>query len=210
MTQTTESHTADRIRETAAGSFAERGFGATSMREIARLVGVTPGAIYNHFASKEALLYAIALENHRGLLTALERAQPGDRSAGATCDRLVTALVTHTLEHAVATQASEREYSHLERPHLRRILEIRRQILSTFESVLLDGAAAGEFHLPGSTPGAARRIATSIVNMLITLPDSTPPDARLSLGETLDIHRELVRRMLEGTSGNGAGPRGAR
>jgi AcrR family transcriptional regulator len=208
MTQTAEAHTADRIRDTAACSFAERGFGATSMRDIARVVGVTPGAIYNHFASKEALLYAIALESHRGLLRTLEHARHnGDPSAAASFDRLITAMIDYTLAHAVATQASSREYSHLARTHLARIVEIRRQILTMLESVLQDGIASGDFRLPGSSAGAVRRIATSIVNMLISISDSTQPDGRLPAEETRNIHRELVRRMISGTDGDGAARR---
>lgn len=199
MSQPAELGTAERIRDMAAGSFAERGFAATSMRDIARSVGVTPGAIYNHFDSKEALLYAISLESHRGLRDALIRAETKDaRPASQRLDELVTAMVIHTLNHAIAIQASSREYSHLARPHLTRIVEIRRQILTMFESVLLEGVASEEFHLPGTSTAATRRIATSIVNMLISLPDSTPPDVHFAPEETLEIHRELVRRMVLG------------
>ncbi len=39
--------------------FATQGFKATSMRDIARSVGMLPGSIYYHFASKDDLLLAI-------------------------------------------------------------------------------------------------------------------------------------------------------
>lgn len=43
----------------AAASFAELGFDRTSMREIAKLSGITAGAIYTHFVNKAELLMEV-------------------------------------------------------------------------------------------------------------------------------------------------------
>lgn len=47
--------TAERILSAALKLFAERGFAATSVRQIAAAVGVTDAALYSHFASKQDL-----------------------------------------------------------------------------------------------------------------------------------------------------------
>ncbi len=47
------------LLEAAAGLFATQGFKATSMRDIAKAVGMLPGSIYYHFPSKDDLLLAI-------------------------------------------------------------------------------------------------------------------------------------------------------
>lgn len=52
-------NTRDRILLTAAKMFAERGFAAVSVREIANGVNIKPASIYNHFESKEALFETI-------------------------------------------------------------------------------------------------------------------------------------------------------
>jgi TetR/AcrR family transcriptional regulator, regulator of cefoperazone and chloramphenicol sensitivity len=44
-----------RIRDTALRLFAERGIQATSVRDIARAAGVSPGLLRHHFGSKDAL-----------------------------------------------------------------------------------------------------------------------------------------------------------
>jgi len=49
----------------------EGGVGAVSLRETARRVGVSPTAIYRHFADKESLLAAAAAEGFRELGAAL-------------------------------------------------------------------------------------------------------------------------------------------
>ncbi len=49
----------DALLDAAAELFAAQGFKATSMRDIAKAVGMLPGSIYYHFASKDDLLLAI-------------------------------------------------------------------------------------------------------------------------------------------------------
>lgn len=51
--------TSERIRSVAAELFAERGYGETSLREIAERLGITKAALYYHYPSKEQLLQAI-------------------------------------------------------------------------------------------------------------------------------------------------------
>src|SRR5581483_11452740 len=50
--------TAARLLDAAAGACAEQGFDGATLNEIARRAGVTAAAIYNHFESREDLLYA--------------------------------------------------------------------------------------------------------------------------------------------------------
>lgn len=47
------------LLDVAAGLFAQRGYAATSMREIALGVKMLPGSVYCHFASKDELLLAV-------------------------------------------------------------------------------------------------------------------------------------------------------
>ncbi len=50
--------TAARLLDAAAAACAESGFDGATLNEIARRAGVTAAAIYNHFESREDLLYA--------------------------------------------------------------------------------------------------------------------------------------------------------
>ena len=45
-------HTAERILDAAEAVFAERGFDAASLGDVADRVGIRPQAIYNHFSGK--------------------------------------------------------------------------------------------------------------------------------------------------------------
>ncbi len=52
-------HTAERLLDAAEAVFAERGYDAASLGEIADRVGVRPQAIYNHFRGKWELYVAV-------------------------------------------------------------------------------------------------------------------------------------------------------
>lgn len=50
------------LLEAAATLFAERGYHATTIRDVAEAAGVTPGALYFHVPTKQALLVAVYTE----------------------------------------------------------------------------------------------------------------------------------------------------
>jgi AcrR family transcriptional regulator len=64
-----EAH-AERILDAAEEVFAERGFDAASLGDVADRVGIRPQAIYNHFSGKREL-YAAVLERLLGPFLAL-------------------------------------------------------------------------------------------------------------------------------------------
>src|SRR5688572_20092169 len=70
--------TRERILAAAAALFAERGYRATSMQEIAQRVGITKAALYYHFAAKENLLHELTLP----LLDELEQVLSEAETAG--------------------------------------------------------------------------------------------------------------------------------
>ena len=55
----------EEILGAAKACFAREGFHATSMRDIYRECGLSPGAVYNHFASKEEIVRALGEERLR-------------------------------------------------------------------------------------------------------------------------------------------------
>lgn len=55
----------EEILEAAKMCFAREGFHASSMRDIYRECGLSPGAVYNHFASKEEIVCALGEERLR-------------------------------------------------------------------------------------------------------------------------------------------------
>lgn len=77
--------TAARLLDAATAACAENGFDGATLSEIASRAGVTAAAIYNHFDSREDLLYAAGV---RALERVTDVVPPG---AGADATRLIAA-----------------------------------------------------------------------------------------------------------------------
>jgi AcrR family transcriptional regulator len=84
--------TPERVLDTAAALFWEKGYAATTTREIAAAVGIQQASLYYHVASKEGLLYQLCVSSMEQLLADVERAvaQPGD-----SLDRLRVLIGAH-------------------------------------------------------------------------------------------------------------------
>lgn len=54
-----EKGTKEKIFDTAVDLFAEKGYDGVSIRDIGRAVGITEGAVYKHYTSKEEILESI-------------------------------------------------------------------------------------------------------------------------------------------------------
>ena len=62
------------VLDEAARLFRTQGFGGTSVRDIARAVGMLPGSLYCHFATKEALLSAVYVKGVEQISAAVNAA----------------------------------------------------------------------------------------------------------------------------------------
>lgn len=63
--------TARRILDVAAAHFAEHGYAASSVEDLARAAGVTRGAVYHHYASKRGLFAAVAAAQQQSVADAI-------------------------------------------------------------------------------------------------------------------------------------------
>jgi AcrR family transcriptional regulator len=74
------------VLDAARAAFGAKGYAGASVDEIAAAAGVTKGAVYHHFAGKEALFRAVHAEVEAD---ALRRAGAGDDPAAPPLDRIV-------------------------------------------------------------------------------------------------------------------------
>lgn len=96
-----------RVLDQAAALFLDRGYSATSLREIAAAAGMKPGSIYYHFASKEALLEAILQRGIDVMKVAFEAASAATEGA-APRERFAAHVRAHLgalFEHGPYTAA---------------------------------------------------------------------------------------------------------
>lgn len=88
---------ARRLLVAAVQAFAERGYHATTTRDIASRAGMSPAALYIHYKTKEELLLRISRIGHDKALAILRRAV---ESEGTAAERLAEAVRTFVRWHA--------------------------------------------------------------------------------------------------------------
>jgi AcrR family transcriptional regulator len=91
--------TREKLIEMATRLLDEGGVEAVTLREVGRLAGVSHNAPYKHFASKEALLAAIAASELTRRNTALTEATKRRRSPEAALRTAMHRYVTWALDH---------------------------------------------------------------------------------------------------------------
>ncbi len=97
--------TRQEILNAARGLFLAQGYTATSMRQIASAVGITPAAIYNHFPGKDEIF-----------CSALQEAAPYDELFALTGEMQADTpegLLRQVLRGAIDLVASHRDYMRL-------------------------------------------------------------------------------------------------
>jgi len=132
------------ILRRAAEVFRRKGFHAAGMREIARGLGMAPGALYYYFESKEDLLYAcqtLALER---LLGSANGIAEGDLEPEAKLHALVRAHLGHVLGDLGGSLAHI-EFHALPEDRLRDVVSKRDAYERVVRRVLKEGVDRGRF-----------------------------------------------------------------
>ncbi|WEV79552.1 TetR/AcrR family transcriptional regulator [Janibacter cremeus] len=134
-----------RLFEAAADAFADKGFHATTTRDIASRAGLSPAGVYVHFASKEDLLFQLSRVGHEEARDALAAAAAEADSPTAALEEVISAFARwHAQQYQVA-RIVQYEFRHLAPEHQREVLTLRREIDGVVERIITDGVASGEF-----------------------------------------------------------------
>lgn len=190
-------HTSLRIEEAALGLFFEQGYRATTMREIALTCGLTPGSLYNHFPSKDQLLYTIIKRVHefldRDLMDAVRAAGDDPR------DQLRAYAYRHALIHTgfrKEARVANLELGSLPEPQRTEIVATRRRLRLDLKGIIDRGVAAGVFEVGDSTV-----VSNAILNMSIRIPDWFRREGPLSAEDVAELHADLALRMAGAATG---------
>lgn len=138
VTAAHEEATRQRILEAASQVFADKGFHDASIQDVVRASGLSVGAIYTYFRSKDDLVRASCLTMIADTADALLAGLPG---AGSVRDTIGAAIDTWSTEavrkHGGPAFLSQAWASAAEEPGLRDMLVRRRERLVTVATVLL-------------------------------------------------------------------------
>jgi TetR/AcrR family transcriptional regulator, cholesterol catabolism regulator len=172
--------------------FGKRGYTGTTMRDIAKEVGILPGSLYAHISSKETLLDEIVelgIESFLSIEAALDQSIP-------VVDRLRVAIKTHTkiaAENPGRSLVVFHQWRFLTESNLTRALNKRRRYQQLFVKLIDEGIANKSFD-PGLDSKAA---VFTILGALNWIPEWYSPTGHFSPSEIGDkIADILVKGLL--------------
>jgi AcrR family transcriptional regulator len=184
------------IEDVASDLFRERGYAATSIRDIAKALSVQGASLYSHVTSKEDVLWAIVDRAASRFEAAADRAER-DAQARRPGDSVeaVTALVRAHVEVLTADVDEAGVFVHEWRalgPERRSAILARRDAYEArFRRHIEEGIAIGAFAM--TDPAIASSALLSAINGVATWYD---PNGRLPAGRIADHLVDLSLRML--------------
>ncbi len=134
------------VELTATELFQERGYAATSMRDMAQALGIEAASLYSHIKSKEEILQNICFRMAQNFFDAMEEAFAEEPATAQ--EKLTRAIVAHIKVITEDTSASAvffSEWRHLSEPHLGEFLQMRERYEGIFYNILKEGVNNGEF-----------------------------------------------------------------
>ncbi|MEX0319307.1 MAG: TetR/AcrR family transcriptional regulator [Ruegeria sp.] len=193
MARTQGSHsdiTGPRIQAAALRLFAQYGYAAVSMRQIAGEVGVQAGALYNYIPDKQSLLFRL-MKTHMDELLA---AWAGQDRSGDPLRRLEAFTRFHIgyhLQRPDEVFIAYMELRNLDPENFSAIEGLRRAYENELEAILQDGVAQGQFDVPDP------RIATlGVIAMLTGVNTWYRPEGRLSGEQVADAYWQMVCKTV--------------
>ena len=187
-----------RIADAAIDLFYARGAAATTVRDITSACGLTPGALYNHYASKDQLLYVLVRDVHlvvdEQLVAVLAEAgdQPGCQLAAG-----VRLLVAQAAGLRKASRVANREFTTLTTARREEITAIRRRLRDRMTDVVEAGGQNGMFTLVGSQDRAAAALTANVIaTMCANISEWTRANHPMSMADLQDRYVQMALRLV--------------
>lgn len=182
-----------KITEVSIKLFEKKGFSATSIQDIVDEIGVTKGAFYYYYSSKEQLLMDIYKEYISDLLERQIQITNTTLTPKEKVTEMVSLLITDIVEKGPSARVFFREMRHLNEENQQEIRNIRKQILLNLKIVIEDGIDKGEF-IDVDRPNMLSLGIVGILNWSYTWYD---PNGEVSPRELAEIYTNFIFNGIE-------------
>ncbi|HET9431807.1 MAG TPA: TetR/AcrR family transcriptional regulator [Chitinophagaceae bacterium] len=132
------------ILRKAAAMFREKGFAATSMRDLAESVGIEAASLYNHIRSKNEILESICFDVANRFNTNMDLIEVSQMSSIVKIETLLRFHIRQMIDHYEEVYVSDREWKHLDEPYLSNFHNQRRNYRKKFAAIIEEGIQKGE------------------------------------------------------------------
>jgi len=185
--------TDDRIVAVATRLFYEKGYHATTMRQIAAGLDIKAGSLYNHFASKQDLLMQISYNTTRALYEgAVKRVEAAGEDPEARLRAFVEWHVEFHARDRLAARIADEQLHALEPRNRRKVMRLRDEHEQLLRSILAEGAQRSGWNLDDEAV-----IAFAIGTMCTQVDTWYREDGRLNPSEIGKIFADFILRALK-------------
>jgi AcrR family transcriptional regulator len=135
----------EQVIRSAAALFKEKGYAASSMRDLAQKLGIEAASLYSHIKSKEEILQTLCFDMAGDFRASLDQVEKQKVSAK---EKLTLGIIGHVNVMAKDLTASAvfmNEHRHLSQPFLRDFLLLRINYINRFKTMIEEGIQSGEF-----------------------------------------------------------------
>ncbi|MCX8021053.1 MAG: TetR/AcrR family transcriptional regulator [Chitinophagaceae bacterium] len=132
------------ILERAAAMFREKGFAATSMRDLAESVGIEAASLYNHIHSKSQILEEIIFRMAKKCNEHLNDLDKPNVSCIEKVEAIIRFHVQMMINRFDDYHVMVNDWIHLTEPSLSDFVSQRREYVQRLEAILSDGIAKNE------------------------------------------------------------------
>ena len=182
----------EQIYSTARSLFSERGYPATTVRDIARELKMQAGSLYAHIESKEDVLWEIVNRAADQFLAAVGPIVASDLRPPDKLREMVRAHVRVVADNLADATIFLHEWKFLGEQRRQQINERRNRYERLYRQVIDEGIQTEDF--APTDPKMAAMLVLSTVNWV---PQWYNPDGPLSPREVADIYCEIIMRGLE-------------
>jgi len=135
----------DKIEQQAILLFKDKGYSATSMRNLADHLGLEAASLYSHIKSKEEILQKICFNLANDFFRAIVEVDLQNISG---IEKLHAAIVAHIkviTKNPDASTVFSNEWKHLSEPHLTKFIAMRTEYENHFLNIIKEGNKNKEF-----------------------------------------------------------------
>jgi AcrR family transcriptional regulator len=132
------------ILKKAAQMFREKGFAATSMRDLAETVGIEAASLYNHIRSKNEMLESICFDVANRFTIFMDELESGNQGSIKKIETLLRFHIKQMIETFEEVIVCDREWKHLDEPYLSNFHNQRRSYRKRFAAIIEEGISKNE------------------------------------------------------------------
>lgn len=135
----------EQVIRKAAELFRQKGYAASSMRDLAQMLGIEAASLYSHIKSKEEILRTLCFDMAAEFRASLDEVEHQDATASEKLRRGIIGHIQVMARDLTASAVFMNEHRHLSQPYLRDFLLLRINYINRFKRIIEAGMQSGEF-----------------------------------------------------------------